>query len=425
MKLDHILSRIAELGDHDASKHVPNYVSNFKFVPNQTEELENTAARIHQSEDIRGLSSAEAELNLLKKASPLDTYGIDPYPVKEGHSQNHYIIGINHTGILTFQDFKKMHHFKWSDVHKITLDNKVVIIHCNKYDQNNKKKSNTMFGFKCPTHTSCHNLWKIATEHRYFFTMESSEEVPTVTNAGGLAFFNRTCRLRYTGKVEKELLRNSGDTLTRGNTIKRSTSLVMRSSEPPRWSGFQQGSSDKFRPLSSLDESFVSRDTQIPLANMTLPASFDYLESTNNIKLNDLPQQDSQPNELQEKFNAKPNISPILNRNSKTASNRLRNSKKLIEKPQLQPSPTNTKGSTTDPESTYKLIKAFFFISTLLTLLILVVLIMINEYDHPTFIPFRREPSMIQFRNNIYLPVKTALHLTLSNVTEILDKTYF
>lgn len=40
-------------------------------------------------------------------------------------------LGINYSGILTFQGSKKTHHFKWSDIQKINYEGKMFIIHLN------------------------------------------------------------------------------------------------------------------------------------------------------------------------------------------------------------------------------------------------------------------------------------------------------
>ena len=38
----------AELGDYDARRHSPGYVSEFRFVSNQTVELEHKIAELHK-----------------------------------------------------------------------------------------------------------------------------------------------------------------------------------------------------------------------------------------------------------------------------------------------------------------------------------------------------------------------------------------
>lgn len=101
----------AELGDYNESEHKDNYVSSLKIIPNQNEKLELETIELHMNE-MKSLTPAEAELKFLERSSKLETYGIDPYPVKD-HKKIQYLIGINHSGILGFQGNKKVYHFKW------------------------------------------------------------------------------------------------------------------------------------------------------------------------------------------------------------------------------------------------------------------------------------------------------------------------
>ncbi|KAH6939283.1 hypothetical protein HPB50_016764 [Hyalomma asiaticum] len=185
----------SELGDYDSEEHGDNYVSEFKLLLKQTPRLEEKIAEIHQQQ-LRGQVPAVAEANFLRKACLLDTYGVDPHPVK-------LYLGINYAGILTFQGSRKTHHFKWPDIQKINYEGKMFIIHL-MFPEDVKAKKKHLMGFKCPTQSACHHLWKCAVEQCYFFTMPSSSEVPSVTTGGG--FFSRGSRLRYSGRVEREVM---------------------------------------------------------------------------------------------------------------------------------------------------------------------------------------------------------------------------
>ncbi|XP_065285875.1 FERM domain-containing protein 5 isoform X2 [Dermacentor albipictus] len=221
----------SELGDYDSEEHGDNYVSEFKLLLKQTPRLEEKIAEIHQQQ-LRGQVPAVAEANFLRKACLLDTYGVDPHPVKD-HKGNQLYLGINYAGILTFQGSRKTHHFKclqgWSncaiyaillqfdlpapgcahssaicatmqkpDIQRINYEGKMFIIHL----MFPEKKH--LMGFKCPTQSACHHLWKCAVEQCYFYTIPSSSEVPSVTTGGG--FFSRGSRLRYSGRVEREVM---------------------------------------------------------------------------------------------------------------------------------------------------------------------------------------------------------------------------
>ncbi|XP_064475192.1 FERM domain-containing protein 5-like isoform X1 [Ornithodoros turicata] len=191
----------SELGDYDSDEHSGNYVSEFKLLLKQPPKLEEKIAEIHQQQ-LRGQVPAVAEMNFLRKAALLETYGIDPHPVKD-HKSNQLYLGINHAGILTFQGSRKTHHFKWPDIQKINYEGKMFIIHL-MFSEDAKAKKKHLMGFKCPTPVACHHLWRCAIEQRYFFTIPSSSEVPSVTTGGGL--FSRGSRFRYSGRVEKEVM---------------------------------------------------------------------------------------------------------------------------------------------------------------------------------------------------------------------------
>ncbi|UYV72158.1 hypothetical protein LAZ67_9001984 [Cordylochernes scorpioides] len=115
-----------------------------------------------------GMLPATAEQCFLRKACLLDTYGIDPHPVKD-QKGNQLYLGMNHCGILTFQGNRKTHHFKWSDIQKINLEGKMFIIHL----LFGEKKH--LIGFKCPTQAACQHLWRCATEQKFFYTIDKME----------------------------------------------------------------------------------------------------------------------------------------------------------------------------------------------------------------------------------------------------------
>lgn len=70
-----------ELGDYDPEIHVGNYISEYKILLKQTPAIEDKAMEIHQKQ-LKGQSPSQVETGFLKLACLLDTYGVDPHPVK-------------------------------------------------------------------------------------------------------------------------------------------------------------------------------------------------------------------------------------------------------------------------------------------------------------------------------------------------------
>jgi hypothetical protein len=56
-------------------------VSEFNLLLKQTPEIEEKIMDIHQTQ-LKGQTPAQVENNFLRKACQLDTYGVDPHPVK-------------------------------------------------------------------------------------------------------------------------------------------------------------------------------------------------------------------------------------------------------------------------------------------------------------------------------------------------------
>lgn len=123
----------SDLGDYDPEIHdVGNYISDYKILLKQTSAIEEKAMEIHQKQ-LKGQSPTQCETAFLKLACQLDTYGVDPHPVKD-HKGSQLYLGINYSGILTFQGSRKTHHFRWPDIQKINYEGKMFIIHLNYND---------------------------------------------------------------------------------------------------------------------------------------------------------------------------------------------------------------------------------------------------------------------------------------------------
>ncbi|XP_046752103.1 FERM domain-containing protein 5 isoform X2 [Diprion similis] len=216
----------SELGDYDPEIHEGNYISEHKLLLKQTETIEEKAMDLHQTQ-LKGFTPEQAETHFLRLASQLDTYAVDPHPVKD-HRGSQLYLGINHCGILTFQGSRKTHHFRWPEVQKINYEGKMFIVHLTF----NEKKHTV--GFKCLTGSSCRHVWRCAIEQMLFFTLPRASDAPVVS---GGSIFSWGTKFKYTGRTEKEVLEETGPlrkeepAIQRGNA--RTSSLRRKASSVP------------------------------------------------------------------------------------------------------------------------------------------------------------------------------------------------
>lgn len=405
-----------------------NYVSEFKFVPNQSEDLEWASIRLHQSEDFLGLKPADAELNFLKKACQLDTYGIDPYPVKESDSHDHFLIGVNYRGITTFQDSKRTNLLGWDIIERISLEKKLVIIYCRRMEKKGEKvsKTSSLFAFKCPSQDHAHNFWKVATEHRYFFTLETSPPSPIVTNTGGL--FRKSHKLKYAGRVEKDLLRDHVDEV-RSTGVKRSRSLMIKTSnDGPLWHGFPQANNTNInnnnnngngKLQGSMNNIYASDSI-----NKTLPSNMNYFREEDEEHLagggaggggtgnSDDPRKTSMGSVSRDS----PKVTNFTRRSVLTSKNDVASGQAIRKGSQIYMD-TEQQGS--------DFIRASVFLFVTL-IAVLIIILLISDTDRPNSVSLlvkkmNLENVSLALRNNYYLPLKSAVRQSFASLFSILD----
>ncbi|XP_061834883.1 band 4.1-like protein 3b isoform X19 [Nerophis lumbriciformis] len=186
----------SELGDYDPEELGSDYISELRFAPNQTKELEEKVMELHKT--YKGMTPAEAEIHFLENAKKLSMYGVDLHHAKDSEGVE-IMLGVCASGLLIYRDRLRINRFAWPKILKISYkrNNFYIKIRPGEFEQ-----FESTIGFKLPNHRAAKRLWKVCVEHHTFFRLVSPEAPPK-------KFLSLGSKFRYSGRTQAQTRRAS------------------------------------------------------------------------------------------------------------------------------------------------------------------------------------------------------------------------
>lgn len=204
----------SHLGDFEPELHEPStdYMTEFKFIPNQTKELEREIKKKHQT--LVGLNPAECEVNFLRIVKNMDFYGVDMHSVV-GENKVDCQLGLTPRGIWFIKEKEKKALFSWPRITKMAFKKNRFLLELREAQRHTEH-----FTYTCASSHDAKHLWKSAIEHHTFFRLVKTANKPARTSS----FLRFGSRYRFSGRTEHQAQRDARMSGRKSSKIERATS---------------------------------------------------------------------------------------------------------------------------------------------------------------------------------------------------------
>lgn len=190
----------SEVGDYKHDLSEDSYVSNFRLLPNQSDDFNKKVIELHKQH--KSLSSADAEYNFLEHAAKkLDCYGVEFYDAQDLNKTD-VKIGVSSSGIIVFKDGKKMDQFSWAKILKIIFKKRIFSIQLRREERGN---CDNVLEFNLLTNQLCKSFWEECVAQHSFFRLHQPKSPPKKF----FSFLNFGSRFQYNGKTEYQTMEES------------------------------------------------------------------------------------------------------------------------------------------------------------------------------------------------------------------------
>nr|XP_020642236.1 tyrosine-protein phosphatase non-receptor type 3 isoform X1 [Pogona vitticeps] len=153
----------SQLGDYSPSIHLPGYLSDYCFTPEQNKDFLSKVESLHEQHS--GLKQSEAESCYINIARTLEFYGVELHSGRDLHNLD-LMIGIASGGIAVYRKLICTSFYPWVNIIKISFKRKKFFI---QQRQKHNESREHIVAFNMLNYRACKNLWKSCVEHHTFF----------------------------------------------------------------------------------------------------------------------------------------------------------------------------------------------------------------------------------------------------------------